>query len=80
MKPTPPPTPPKLELVPVIEGDGTDDTVVLHAKYPWQWFRFMLNDGQTVDVFAVRDDSDMRGAVLEATKATKIEGVARLQR
>lgn len=50
------------------------------ARYPWKTYRFLLDDGSTFDVQAVRDDSDLRGAVLEHTKATKIEGVATINR
>lgn len=46
------------------------------AVYPWKVYRFLLDDGRTVDVAAVRDDSDLRGLVLSHFKAGKIEGVA----
>jgi hypothetical protein len=38
----------------------------LLATYMWQTYRFLMSDGSTVDVVAVRDDSDLRAAVLEA--------------
>lgn len=53
--------------------DGDDIAI---AVYPWKVYRFLLDDGRTVDVAAVRDDSDLRGLVLSHFKAGKIEGVA----
>jgi len=38
----------------------------------------MFSDGRFVDVRAIRDDSDLRGVVLEYAQAERIEGVARL--
>lgn len=75
----PPPPERVVELVPVTE-EGDESVVVLHAKYPWRWFRFMFDDGRTIDVFAVRDDSYLREAVREHMKATKIVGAAHLER
>jgi hypothetical protein len=40
--------------------------------------RFLLSDGRTLDVVSDRDDSDVRTAVLDYTKADRIEGVALL--
>jgi hypothetical protein len=37
-----------------------------------------MNDGSCVSIRAIRDDSDLRAAVLEFTKAERIEGVATL--
>lgn len=48
----------------------------LIVVYPWNQYRFLLDDGTTVDVVAVRDDSELRAAVLDETKAARIEGVA----
>lgn len=54
------------------------------ASYHWQTYRFFFADGETLDVEAVRDDSDLREAVLTQhygkrvtdPKQGKIEGVA----
>jgi hypothetical protein len=45
------------------------------ARYQWKTYRFLLDDGSTLDVQAIQDDSDLRGAVLEHTKAERIAGV-----
>jgi hypothetical protein len=37
-----------------------------------------MSDGSTVDVSAVRDDSDLRAAILEHTKAERIAGVTQV--
>lgn len=34
------------------------------ARYVWKRYRFMFSDGATLDVNAIRDDSDLREAVL----------------
>jgi len=34
------------------------------ARYTWKRYRFMFSDGATLDVNAIRDDSDLREAVL----------------
>jgi hypothetical protein len=34
------------------------------ARYNWRRYRFMFSDGATLDVNAIRDDSDLREAVL----------------
>jgi hypothetical protein len=34
------------------------------ARYTWKCYRFMFSDGATLDVNAIRDDSDLREAVL----------------
>lgn len=61
-----------LELVEVSEG-------VLGVAYALGTYRFLLSDGRTVDVTnCIQDDSYLRSAVLDYTKADKIEGVARL--
>lgn len=51
---------------------------VVTAVYHWQTYRFLMSDGSTIDVRAVRDDSDLRGAVLSYTKLEKIEGAVTL--
>lgn len=66
-----PDPPPSVTLVAKQRG-------VLHAvRHQWL-YRFMLDNGTTLDVIADRDDSEVRRAVLTHTKAAKIEGVARL--
>ena len=67
VKKTPPPAP-RVTIEPFTGGSI--------ARYEWKTFRFLLSDGSTFDVQAIRDDSDLRGAVLEHTGASKIEGVA----
>jgi hypothetical protein len=62
------------EVTLTADADG-----VLHAAWPVRRYRFLLSDGRTVDVATPRDDSDLRAAVLAATKADKIEGVALLE-
>jgi len=49
------------------------------ATWPLQRHRFLLSDGRTIDVVTSRDDSDLRGALLEATGAERIEGSVRLK-
>lgn len=56
------------------KNDDGSYTVV----YEWQTFRFLLEDGSTIDVRAVHDDSTLRGMVVSATKTKRIEGVAYL--
>ena len=53
-------------------GDGGYEAV-----YAAHVFRFLLDNGQTVDVHAHRDDSDLRMAVCDETGAS-IVGVATL--
>ena len=48
------------------------------AMYKRKIHRFLLSDGSCVDVVAIRDDSDLRAAVLDLTKVERIEGVAHL--
>jgi hypothetical protein len=52
-------------------GDGS-----VIAGYPWKVFRFLFSDGSTLDVIAIRDDSDLREAARLYAKAERIEGVA----
>lgn len=40
------------------------DGPVFFAGYVWKRYRFMFVDGTTTDVVAIRDDSDLREAVL----------------
>jgi hypothetical protein len=44
-----------------LDGSGG----VLTASYSWAVYRFLFSDGQFLDVKAIRDDSDLRAAVLE---------------
>ena len=53
-----------------------DGTLVAH--WPTYMIRFLLSDGRTVDVATYRDDSDLRGALLDYTKVERIEGSTRL--
>lgn len=46
----------------------------LEAFWHPRTFRFLLSDGRVVDIHAVRDDSNLRGAVLKHTKAEAIVG------
>lgn len=57
-------------LVPV--GD------IFREELPMFLFRFLLDDGRTVDVVAHYDDSILRDLVLQSTGAERIEGVAKL--
>jgi len=66
-----PPINPRLILTPF----GDNGAI---ASYQWKVYRFLLDDGSTLDVTAIQDDSDLRGQVLAFTKAKKIEGVARV--
>jgi hypothetical protein len=59
---------------PTLRQDG--DHVVV--EYPWHRYRFLLSDGRTLDVVAIRDDSTLRELVLQHTKAERIEGAAEL--
>lgn len=59
-------------LVP--QPDGT-----LLAVWPYHTIRFLLDDGRTIDVTTAKDDSDLRGALLEHMKAERIEGSVRLK-
>ena len=63
--------PPKLTL-------SWSDDETLNANYIHHCYRFLFSDGSMVNVIAVRDDSDLRGAVLEITGKERIAGVAQL--
>jgi hypothetical protein len=63
--------PPPRKRLEIVERDG-----IFHAVYPWNHYRFLLDDGQTLDVTAIQDDSNLREAILELTKAERIVGVA----
>jgi hypothetical protein len=48
------------------------------VDYEWKTYRFLLDDGRTIDVKAVQDDSNLREAVRITTKAKALAGVAYL--
>lgn len=49
------------------------------ARYTTSVYRFLFSDGDTLDVHAVRDDSDLRAAVNRfAGKDVQVVGVAKL--
>ena len=54
--------PHRITLVPHLDGS-------LAATYQWHIYRFLMSDGSTIDVHAVRDDSTLRGEVVAYTKA-----------
>jgi hypothetical protein len=54
------------------------DDGALIATWPTHRYRYLLSDGSIVDVLAVRDDSDLRDALLTYTGVDRIEGSARL--
>lgn len=58
---------------PTLEAHGED---AYSAVYEFRRFRFLLDDGRTVDVEAIEDNAYLRNAVLGATKAKRIAGVA----
>jgi hypothetical protein len=66
--------PPYRQVAVTLQDDGS-----YLATWPTQRLRFLLSDGRTIDVESSRDDSDLRAAVLEATKAERIEGVVTLK-
>jgi hypothetical protein len=51
-----------------------DANGVLVATWPSVTFRFMFDDGRTVDVVSQHDTSDLRAAVLAHCRAEKIAG------
>lgn len=55
-----------------------DEGGFLRANYVWRTYRFFLAEGTLFDVVAVRDDSDLREAVLQHTKSAQIVGVVRM--
>ena len=44
------------------------------AVYKWVQYRFLLQGGQTIDIHAIQDGSDLREWVLHHTKAEAIDG------
>lgn len=55
-----------------------EDDHTLMATWPLHRYRFMFSDGRTLDVLSPRDDSDLRGALLDHLGADAIVGVAQL--
>ena len=51
---------------------------VLHAVWPEVITRFMFDDGSIVDVLTSRDDSDLRGVLLDTLHKHAIVGSTRL--
>lgn len=64
-----------MRIIKLEKNDDGSYTVV----YEWQTFRFLLEDGSTIDVRAVHDDSTLRGMLVNTTKTKRIEGVAYLK-
>jgi len=60
-----------LKLLENADGSYTVD-------YEWKTYRFLLDDGRTIDVKGVQDDSTLREAVRTTVKAKAIAGVAYL--
>ena len=52
---------------------------VLRATWPEHRVRFLLSDGRTVDVVTPRDDSDLRGALLDHLGVEAIMGHVRVE-
>lgn len=46
------------------------------ARYPWRLYRVLFDDGTVAEVWAARDDSDLRAAIIEAEKRARIVGMA----
>ena len=62
----------------IIKLEPNDDGTY-NAVYEWRIHRFLLDDGRTIDVHAPYDDSILREAVRNHTKAKAISGVAYVQ-
>jgi hypothetical protein len=41
--------------------------------YRYHTFRFLLSDGRVLDVYAIHDDSNLRGAVLDHIRKPGVE-------
>ena len=54
--------------------DNNDGTYTV--AYEWRVFRFLFDDGRTVDVKGIIDDSTMREAVRMKFNAKAISGIA----
>jgi hypothetical protein len=55
-----------------VVGGGWD------VEYNYHVYRFLLNDGRTIDVSAITDDSYLRAAILTWMEAERICGVTEL--
>lgn len=55
-----------------VVGGGWD------VEYRYRVFRFLLDDGRTVDVSAITNDSYLAGAILQWMEAKRICGVAEI--
>jgi len=53
-----------------------DEIVRLEANYWYKTFRFLFDNGKTLDVVAIADNSDLRKWVLKVTGYPGIVGVA----
>ena len=58
----------------IVEVDGQ-----LIFTYKWKQFRYLLDDGRTVDVVGIGNNSFERSVLLTHFKAERIEGVANLE-
>jgi hypothetical protein len=48
------------------------------VEYNWRVYRFLLDDGRTVDVSAITNDSYLASAILQWMEAKRICGVAEI--
>lgn len=55
-----------------VVGGGWD------VEYNWRVYRFLLDDGRTVDVSAITNDSYLASAILQWMEAKRICGVAEI--
>jgi hypothetical protein len=67
---------PRSDITDMFKTLHEDDIVQLEARYNWKTFRFLFDNGKTLDVLAIRDDSDLRKWVLKVTGYPGIVGVA----
>lgn len=65
---------PRPQCVLVPQPDGS-----YLATWPSFTLRFLLSDGRTVDVVTTKDDSDLRGALVELMGVERLEGSTRLK-
>jgi len=71
MPATPKKPPPRTNIA---ELRPTGEALVFGVIYKATRFRYLFDGGDVCDVLAVQDDSDLRRAVLEATKHDGIVG------
>ena len=67
---------PRSDITGMIKTLHEDDIVQLETQYLWKTFRFLFDNGKTLDVVAIADNSDLRGWVLRVTGYPGIVGVA----